>query len=151
MGFSKENYEPEISIEVTHPWHPGDKYIFHLPKTMPQAATDAEATFLGLTDEARPDEHRLHLIATLAEMVTREPEGFDDFPMDNALPAGQHARSLSIRMRDYFDDESKPELESILVGVWRMYRASALPAAHIKSFQNNGARSSDVSALPAKA
>ncbi len=133
MGFNKDKNEPDIAIEVRHPWHPGDVYTFYFPKKLPQLALDAEAKFLGLKEGERSDEYRKELINTVAAMVTREPEGFDHFPTDEVLPAGQSPRSLSIRMRDYFDDPNHPELESILVGVWRAYRASAVPSAYLKS------------------
>ena len=80
MGFSKVTNAKEVSIVVTHPMHAGDRYVFTFSKLLPQAALDAQGRFLGLPDTARAEEWRTALVATVAEMVIREPEGFDDFP-----------------------------------------------------------------------
>lgn len=164
MGFNKQKNSKEIAISVTHPWHPGAQFVFHFPKALPQSALDAEAKFLGLKDAERPEEYRKHLIDTVAEMVTQEPEGFDDFPgaserdelealrdaesAPGAKPDSRRATGISVleatldrirekplqaRMREYFDDQSQPELESIIVSAWRAYRAAAMPAAYLKS------------------
>ncbi|MET0646380.1 MAG: hypothetical protein ABW208_07140 [Pyrinomonadaceae bacterium] len=46
---------------------------------------------------------------------------------------------LAKRMRDYFDDPTQPELEMILAGAWRAYKAAVIPAAYIKSPEDSGA------------
>ncbi|MET0646973.1 MAG: hypothetical protein ABW208_10160 [Pyrinomonadaceae bacterium] len=80
MGFSKQDYEPAVAVEVRHNWHPGAAFVFHFPKVLPQSALDAEASFLALKPEEDKDAVRRGLINLVAEMVTHEPEGFDDFP-----------------------------------------------------------------------
>jgi hypothetical protein len=52
--------------------------------------------------------------------------------MENTLAAVRQV-SLAKRMRDYFDDFTQPELEMILSGAWRAYKAAEIPAAYIKS------------------
>jgi hypothetical protein len=151
VGFTKKENPPEISIEVRHPWHPGSVFIFHFPKKLHQLALDAEQRFLGLTDDARPDEHRKAIIDTIAEMVIREPEGFDDFPdVNHVVKPGDGKRPLAPRMREYFDDDSQPELETIIVSAWRAYRAAAVPTAYVKSLQSDGEGAGHVSGLPQK-
>lgn len=142
MGFDKSTYQTEVNAVVTHQWHPGKEFIFTFPKLLPQAALDAEKTFLGLPDGERAEAARLALIGMLAEMVTKEPRGFDNFPTDEVMPQGQSPRSLSIRFRDYFDDPSQPELEAILAGAWQAYRGGSRPVAYLKSHENSGARDS---------
>lgn len=144
MGFTKTDYAPEIAIEVRHQWHPDVTFTFHFPKVLPQAAVEAEREFLGLSDAEREAESRHALINIIAQMLVREPEGFDDFPSSSALPTSLVARSLPERVRTYFNDTEKPELEAILVSVWRAYRAAAISSAYLKSIQNNGARSRGV-------
>ncbi len=151
MGFIKSTNEPDITIVVTHPWHEGDVYSFTFPKRLPQAAVDAEKRFLGLKDEARPDESRRALIETLAEMVTREPEGFDDFPSSATEVDAPMGESLARRFVEYFDDYSQPEFESILVSVWRAYRASAVPDAFPSRIQDSGARDSNAARAASQA
>lgn len=172
MGFSKKTSQPEIAISVTHPWHPGTQFVFHFPKQLPESAVEAEKTFLGLKDTERAGEHRKALVNVVAQMVTAEPEGFDDFPgaaeiaelkavrarlegdelkegereqleervrsLEGALDTARQT-PLAKRMRDYFDDETQPELEAIIAGVWRAYKAAAIPAAYIKSPGDSGA------------
>lgn len=150
MAFSKATYEPEIRIEVRHAWHPDSVFAFYFPKRLPQVAADAEARFLGLEEAARADEHRRALIEAVAEMLTREPEGFDDFPLDTNLPHSQQPRSLSIRVRDYFDDPLQIELEQILVAAWRAYRATSVPNAYPKSLQDSSARDGTASGASAE-
>lgn len=132
MGFSKKNNAPEIAIVAHHRWHPAAEFIFHFPKRMPQPALDADARFAGLKDEEREREGRRALVETVAQMVSREPEGFDDFPVGGE-------RLLAERFSEYFDDESQPELEAILLYVWGAYRAAALPVAYLKSSPDSGA------------
>lgn len=151
MPFSKATNEPDIRIEVKHSWHPGVVFAFTFPKRLTQLAADAEARFLGLKEDAREDEHRLALIQTVAEMVTKEPEGFDDFPIDEKLPPGGAPRSLSVRFRDYFDEPSQVELEQILIGAWRAYRASSVPSAYMKSDKDTRARDGQSSGATAQA
>ncbi len=138
MGFTKQKNEPSIRIEVRHNWHPAAVFAFTFPKRMPKLAADSEARFLGLTEAAREDEHRQAIIEVVSEMVT-QVEGFDDFPADEVMPENLVARSLAERFRAYFDDPSQAELEQIVVGAWRAYRASAMPSAYPKSFQADGA------------
>ena len=126
MAFSKKNNSTEVAIEVTHKWYPDTQFVFHFPKRLPQAAAEAEARFVGMKDGERGDEYRRNLIEVVAQMLLREPEGFDDFPAEESRP-------LSERARSYFDDESQPELEVILAGAWRAYKVAAIPAAYIKS------------------
>ncbi|MGI8997542.1 MAG: hypothetical protein ACR2GW_12830 [Pyrinomonadaceae bacterium] len=141
MGFSKQDYSPEIAINVTHPWHPGETFTFHFPKALPQAALDAERQFLGLPDAAREGAHRQALIGVVAEMLLRAPEGFADFPTDDVMPENLVARPLPQRVREYFDDPGKPELEAIIAGAWRAYKAAAQPSAYLKSRENHHAAS----------
>ncbi|MGB7925585.1 MAG: hypothetical protein WCF57_20270 [Pyrinomonadaceae bacterium] len=139
MGFSKKSRSPEIEIQVNHAWYPGQPFTFYLPKKMPKSALDAESRFLGLKEDARVDEHRLALIETVSELVTREPEGFSDFLKDE--------RPLAERFREYFDSPDDPELESILISVWRAYRASQVPNAYLKSRENNDERDNLLSSV----
>lgn len=132
MGFSKNKNTKGLAIKVTHPWHPGAEFIFHFPKRLPQSALDAEKGFVGLKDDEREDAARLALIGVVAEMVTREPEGFDDFIVGGP-------RTLPERMREYFDDPEQPELEQIIVSVWRGYKAAAIPAAYLFRPSDSGA------------
>lgn len=145
MSFSKTDYSPEIIISVTHPWYPSETFLFFFPKRLSQAAIDADAAVFSLRDNERPAAARLAVINVVAEMCVREPEGFADFPTDAIMPEKLIARGLPQRVREYFDDPSKPELEAIILGAWRAYRASALPSAYLKSLQNNGARGGRVS------
>jgi hypothetical protein len=140
MPFSKTNYSPEIEIVATHRWYPGDKFVFTLPKVLPESALDAEAGFLGLNGTERDDQARRALISVVAQMVTKEPEGFEDFPQD--------ARPLAERFVEYFDDPSKPELENILVGVWREYRGGAVSSTYLKSREDSRAAVGQPSAVP---
>ena len=80
MGFTKKDSQQEVGIAVTHAWHRGTQFFFYFPKRLPEAAVEAEQTYLGLKDSERPDEYRLALINVVAEMASEEPEGFDDFP-----------------------------------------------------------------------
>lgn len=143
MGFRKSTNETEVAVVVTHKWHPGDEFTFYFPKVLPQAAIEAEGRFLGLKEDAREEEYRQLLIETVAAMVTRDPIGFDDFPTSDA--------PLADRFIAYFDDPSQPELQSILLSVWREYRAGAIPFAYLKSIQRDGEGSRDVSRVPAQA
>jgi len=138
MSFSKANYAPEIAIAVSHAWHPGEVFTFYLPKVLPQAALDAEAAWIGVPSDERGEASRVALIQTVAAMLTREPEGFDDFPGDKVMESGVHARPLRERVVDYFNDPTKPELEAILVSVWRAYREASVPSAYLKSVSRDG-------------
>lgn len=154
MGFSKQSNEQEIRIEVLHQWHPDTIFAFTFPKRMSQPATEAEARYLGLTDKERSDEYVKALIETVAEMVIREPEGFDDFPqLTTEDRAGSMVviSSLKERMRNYFDDPTQPEFEVILSAAYRGYRMSAMPSAYPKSLQVGGAGDGDLSRAPAQA
>lgn len=135
--FNKKDNSSEIAITCTHPWHPGEEFTFYLNKRLPQSAIDAEANFVGLKDTERPDAFRVAIISTVAEMVTKEPEGFSDFPRQEMLPGGIVPNPLPARMREYFDDASVPELEQIIVTVWRNYRSAAIPQAYLKSAENS--------------
>ena len=151
MGFSKAHNKKEISIVVTHPMHPGDRYVFTFPKTLPQAALDAQGRFLGLPDTARAEEWRTALVATVAEMVIREPEGFDDFQRltDEDRAAGMvNQRPLAERFVEYFNDAEQPELEAIIVQAWKEYKAAAVPAAYVKSPEDSGAPGGESSGVP---
>jgi len=137
VSFTKANNATakEIAIEVRHPWHKEDVFVFHFPKRQPKPAAESEARFLGLGEEAREDEHRLAIIEAVSEMVTAV-EGFDDFPQDS--------RPLPERFREYFDDPEQLELEQLVVSAWRAYRASAIPGAYLKSPVRDGAGSNRV-------
>lgn len=137
MAFSKKDNSKEIAIVCTHPWHPGDEYTFYLQKRLPQSAIDAEANFIGLKDTERPDAYRVAIIATVAEMVTKEPDGFSDFPSETIMPGSIGTKPLAQRMREYFDDPAVPELEQIVVTLWRQYRSAAIPQAYLKSAENS--------------
>lgn len=180
MGFTKKGAQTEVGIIVKHAWHPGTQFVFFFPKRLPQAALDAEQTYLGLKDSECSDEYRLALINVVAEMASSELEGFDDFPGAAEIAGlkdaraqleaggleedargeierriGELERSLAVvretplakRMRDYFDDTTQPELEFLLAGAWRAYKAAAIPAAYIKSPEDSGAQG----ALPLQA
>src|ERR1700759_3705513 len=128
MGFSKANYRDRFDVVVLHPQHPGDSYVFTFPKKLPQAALDAEKAFLALGDAATADDWRKALINVIAEMMTRDPEGFDDFPREPVVTLeGQRAPSLTKRAVEYFDDPEKPELEAIIIKAWKEYKAAAVP------------------------
>lgn len=142
MGFRKKGYSPEITIEVSHPWYPGSVFGFTFPKQLPQDALDAEGRLFGLKDEERGDASRKALIDVVARMVVREPSGFDDFPADVPPPNSRETVGLAERMRGYFDDPTQPELEAIIVSVWRAYRAAAIPSSYVKSLPADGAGSS---------
>ncbi len=144
MGFSKERYEPEVSIEVRHVWHPGTAFVFHFPKVLPQAALEAQKTFLGLSQEETEEALRLALINVVAEMVTRLPEGFDD------LTQGDKA-TVSLAMRAYFNDPTKPELAQIITAAWGAYKAAANPAAYLKSFPDHLSGSSQPASVSKQA
>jgi hypothetical protein len=131
--YSKQSYSDEIEIVVHHPYYPESPFTFTFPKRLPQSAVAAETCFLGLKEDALADEHRRALIETVAEMVTTAPQGFDDFPNEDA-PTG----SLAARFIAYFDDPSQIELEQILVSAWRAYRAAGIPTAYSKSISLNG-------------
>lgn len=142
MGFSKQGYEPEVAVEVRHNWHPGSVFVFYFPKVLPQAALDAEASFLGLNQDGDKDAVRTSLIDPLAEMATREPEGFDDFPCltDVARAVGTVSIApLAERFRNYFDEPDKPELEQIVSGAWAAYKQGARPQAFLKRLQADSA------------
>lgn len=172
MGFSKKENSKEIAIKVKHPWHPDSAFIFYFPKQLPETALAAERNFVGLKDDEREDAARLAMIGVVAEMVLREPEGFDDFPgaaevaelkavcarlEGEELEADERARleerqrgleealarvretPLAKRMCDYFDDPAQPELEQIIVSVWRGYKAAAIPAAYLFRPADSGA------------
>lgn len=141
MGFSKAAHEKEVTIIATHPFCPGVQFEFDLPKRMPQAAIDAERHMLGLPETARGDAHRLALIEVIGKLLLREPRGFDDFPEKEVLNA--RGDDLSFRARSYFDDPDVPELEQILVMVWRAYRQMNLPSAYLKSVQAVSAGNGD--------
>lgn len=49
------------------------------------------------------------------------------------------ATPLAERFKEYFDDPAHPELESLVTGAWRAYRAASLPAAYLKSREGSGA------------
>jgi hypothetical protein len=139
MGFTKSTSQKEIAIKLTHPWYPGAEFTFHFPKRLPESALNAEKQFLGLKDDEREEQYRKGIINVVAEMVVREPEGFDDFTADTSRP-------LAERMRDYFDDPEQPELEAILVSAWRAYRAAAMPSAYLKSPESGSAKGNVLSA-----
>lgn len=143
MGFAKKDSAPEITIEVQHQFHPGTIFSFTLPKILPQAALNAEAEFVGLKDDERPEAYREALVGLVAELVTLPPTGFDDFK-DVIAP------SLAERMRAYFNDPAHPELESILVAVWRAYKAAVVPVAYTKSVQADSTSSSHLPGTTSK-
>ena len=143
MGFTKASNEPEVRIEVHHNWHPGAVFAFTFPKRLPPAATLAESRFLALKEDARPDEHRLALIETVAQMVVREPEGFDDFPGSSQAVSSLRDVPLLERFVTYFDDPEQPELEQVIIAAWRAYRATSVPSAYMKSVSDRSARNGD--------
>jgi hypothetical protein len=145
MGFDKKTYEHEIQIAVTHQWHPGKEFVFTFPKTLPQPALDAEKAFLGVEEKEREALSRILLIKTVAAMVTREPEGFDNFPPSAVK------NDLAERFIVYFDDPSQPELEAITTSAFSGYKAAARPVAYLKSLQSDGARDDQPSGATKKA
>jgi hypothetical protein len=145
MAFNKSTNPKEISITVTHPWHAGDEYIFHLAKRLSKEATEAQEHYFALTGDEQAGEVRRRRVVALAAMCVREPEGFEDFPTEDDRPLAQ-------RVAEYFDDPEEPELERIVSAVWNRYWQEAVPQAHSKSVQNSGAGSgqpSGVSEQPA--
>lgn len=137
MGFSKETYEPDVAYGVAHPYYPGEEFTFYVLKEIPQSALDLEKEFFGLTDETRGEQSAKLLTRMVAAITTRPPENFKDFPMDE--------RPLSERFFEYFFDPAKLELESFITRVWRAHRLATLDPAYLKSVQDNGAGSGDVS------
>lgn len=131
MGFTKSSNPPEVAIAVTHPWHPGDEYVFHLMKRLDEQAQGRQDEYFALKGDERAEEVRRRRTRALAAMCTREPEGFDDLPRDG--------RPLPDRIVEYFDDPAQPELERIVAAVWNRYWQEAVPAAYLKSFQDRGA------------
>lgn len=154
MGFSKTKYEPTIRIEVLHQWHPDTIFAFTFPKRMPQTAAEAETRYLGINDEMRKDESRKALIESVAALIISEPEGFDDFPRltekDRAAEM-VNIKPLAERMREYFDEPDKPELEEILSAAYRAYRLTAMSSAYPKSLQAGSAGDGELSRSTAQA
>ncbi|HLM58175.1 MAG TPA: hypothetical protein VK422_18880 [Pyrinomonadaceae bacterium] len=154
MPFSKTKYDPTVAIVVHHKWYPGDAFTFYFPKVLPQSALDAERVFVGLKEDEGAESFRKALVNVVAEMAAEEPEGFDDFPRLTKEERAQgtvNIDPLPERMRAYFDDASKPELEAILSGAWRAYRASQVPSAYTKSVQGHGAGGGQPSGVSAGA
>jgi hypothetical protein len=130
MPFSKTDYEPDVGYVVTHPYYPGDEFIFYVAKELSQSAEAREKEFLGLKEEERQDKSRELLTRLVAEITTRPPDGFIDFPADE--------RPLSERFFEYFNDPSKPELEGFITRVWRAHRLAVLEPAYLKSVRHRG-------------
>lgn|GEM_PF-4802382 len=145
MGFSKKTYESEVAIEVRHGWYPETTFVFYFPKHLPQSALDAEKAFLSLDDKEGAEKSRVALINVVAEMSLRAPSGFDDFPMSAVTG------DLQDRVRDYFDDATKPELEQIVSAAWAAYKQGARPVGYLKSAQDRRAGGGDVSGVSVEA
>lgn len=124
MGFKKKDSQTEVGISVTHAWHPGTKFVFYFPKRLPEAAVEAEQTYLGLKDSERPDEHRLALINVVAEMAASEPEGFDDFPGAEEI-AGLKAARTQLEAEDVTKAERQDARQEIERRVGELERALA--------------------------
>lgn len=129
MPFSKAEYEPDVAYAVTHPYYPGEEFVFWVVKELPQPAVEQEKAFLGLKDEEREEKSRELLTRLVSEMTTRPPLGFTDFPTDE--------RPLAERFFEYFNDPSKPELEGFIARVWRAHRLAILDPAYLKRFQDS--------------
>lgn len=143
MGFNKSNNSKSIAVMVEHPWYPDGKFVFHLAKRLSEDALHAQALFVGLDEKDRSDEHRDALIRVVARMSEKEPEGFEDFPRSAPVAA---SNDLAFRMINYFDDPEHPELERILVSVWRTYWSAAVPQAYLKSVQSDSPGTGDLPA-----
>lgn len=109
MGFSKQSYDPVVSVEVHHAWYPREVFTFIFPKQLPQAALDREQSFFGLKDDARKDAHRVALVDMVAEMVESEPEGFEDFPGSAEVKA---IRELRARLEESLKEKDRREVEA---------------------------------------
>jgi hypothetical protein len=137
MLFSKKDRTPDVAIQVNHKWYEGNPFVFYFHKKLPQSALDAEKGFLGIKESERDETSRASLIKLVANMVTKEPDGFSDFPRDD--------RPLAERFIGYFDAPDVPEFEAVIVTAWRAYKVAALPEGFPQSVQNNG---SPASGLP---
>jgi hypothetical protein len=79
MGFRKADNPKEILIAVEHAWHRGTEFVFPLAKRLSQEALDAQEAYFALKDDEASDVRRKARTRVLGLMLTREPEGFDDF------------------------------------------------------------------------
>lgn len=122
--FTKGTRPPYVEIGVKLATYADTDFVFTFPKRLSQRAEDEQRKFLLMESGRDPNDYRLQLINMVAEMLYREPEGFDDFPRDE--------RPLAERVREYFDDPEQPELEAMLVVAWGEYRAGSTPTAYIK-------------------
>lgn len=129
MGFSKSKNTDTIGIIAEHPYHPDTKFVFYLTKRASREAADAQSRFIGLPEDERPEVYREGLVETVAHLLAKEPEGFDDFPTGD--------QPLHERATAYFDDAEQVEFEAILATVWRRYIAAAVPAVYLKSPQGD--------------
>lgn len=131
MGFSKAHYQDEVEVVITHPLYPDAPFTFFFPKKTPQAALDATARYVGLTDDVLDEVRARAFVEMLTTQMSREPLGFDDLPRDE--------RPLQERLTEYFDDPGKPELLEILLEAKRIYKEGTTLGGYFKSVQNSGA------------
>ncbi len=123
MSFNKSKKDEPVVIGAKHAWHSEDEYIFYLTKQPSPAFTNAQKHFLSLPEVTPPEESVKAFVEMVAQLMVSAPKGFSDFIIDD--------RPLAERFKEYFCDPEQPELEPILVRVWREYKESAVPSAYL--------------------
>lgn len=142
MGFKKGASPKDVAVTVPAPWKSDGEYTFFFTRKPSREAVNANREFFGMSSEERTEEERKALVRAVAALSTREPEGFDDFP------AADGDTSLAERFVAYFDDESEPDFQKILLAAWNHYIVEGSPRAYFKSGQDRSAGSGQPSGVP---
>lgn len=127
--FRKGTRPKDVPVIVPDPWDGEGRYTLYFTKRPPREAMDAGEAYFAATGEERAEERRKSLVRAAASLMTREPEGFADFPRDE--------RPLSERALEYFDDPEEIDLEKILSAAWSWYLSGAAPRAYSKSTEDS--------------
>jgi hypothetical protein len=150
MGFRKGASPKEVAVTVPAPWKGDGEFTFYFARRPSNEALQTSDRLIGLLGDERREERRKALVQVVAELSTREPEGFDDFPREteahrNAVTFGTNP--LGERIVEYFDDPEEPDLERIIAAAWNFYIVEASPRAYLKSGANFGAGGSQPSGV----
>lgn len=129
-SFTKGTRPKDVPVTVPDPWGQGCEYTLYFAKRPPKEALDAGEAYFATMGEGRAEERRKSLVRATASLMTREPEGFGDFPRDD--------RPLTERALEYFDDPEEVEIEKVLFAAWSWYLSEAAPRAYSKSAENSG-------------
>lgn len=138
MGFKKEKIINEFDIEINIPEvFGGGQIILPVRASTTEESSEARARFLALETEDRTGAELTRMAREyVCGLLTKEPIGIDDFPVDD--------RSLYERAVDYFssgDEQQQEFFDRMLFQAYLSHGDQANPKVFFRSVQAGSQRS----------